>query len=48
MERILNELLLYIKAEGYDVDVLTAVIERLGNNTIMNRLRERWGLFTNI
>ena len=40
-----EELLLYIKAEGYDVDVLTAVIERLGKQYDYESVKRTLGAF---
>lgn len=43
--RNFEELLLYIKAEGYDVDILTAVIERLGKQYDYESVRRTLGAF---
>lgn len=40
-----EELLLYIKEEGYDVDVLTAVIERLGKQYDYESVKRTLGAF---
>lgn len=40
-----EELLLYIKAEGYDVDVLTAIIERLGKQYDYESVKRTLGAF---